>query len=163
MSIHLKRLIVEHEANYANLDRLEEKLSTLRDIVARENKTVAEGREELLASIWTTLGANRKDLRNFDWNLKMLHDLTTYRKRALAHIVAALHILKIVTQDLEEMRERVAAPNLAGSQIKPEVHMDSIKNGLERLREGRSRARQIEEAALRKALAIDENGFELEW
>jgi hypothetical protein len=93
----------------------------------------------------------------------MLRDLTTYRKHASAHIVAALHTLKSVNQDLEEMRERAAAPNLAGSKIKPEVHMNSIKNGLERLRVGRSRARQIEEAALRKALGFDENGFELEW
>jgi hypothetical protein len=162
MSIHLERLIVEHEANYANLDKLEEKLSTLRDIVARENKTVGEGKEELLAYLWTKLGGNRKDLRNFDRNLKMLHDLTIYRKHASAHIVAALHTLKGVSQDLEDMRERVAAPNLAGSKIKPEVHMNSIKNGLERLREGRSRTKQIEEEALRKALGIDENGLELD-
>jgi hypothetical protein len=40
--------------------------------------------------------------------------------------------------------------------------MNSIKNGLERLREGRSRTKQIEEEALRKALGIDENGLELD-
>ena len=162
MSTHLERLIIEHEANYANLDRLDEKLSTLRDIVARENKTVAEGREELLANLWTMLGGNRKDLRNFDRNLKILHDLTVHRKHASAHIVAALHTLQSVSQDMEDMRERVAAPNLAGSKIAPEVHMKSIKNGLERLREGRLRAKKIEEAALRRALGIDENGLELD-
>ncbi|KAJ2921936.1 hypothetical protein H1R20_g15149, partial [Candolleomyces eurysporus] len=161
MSGQLERLIVEHQANHANLDRLEEKLSTLRDIVARENKTVGEAKEELLANLWTMLGGNKKDLRNFETNLKLLHDLTLYRKHASAHVVAALHTLQSVNQDMEDMRERVAAPNLAGSRIAPEVHMNTIKHGLERLKEGRTRARQIGEAALRKALGIDEDGFEL--
>ncbi|RXW16330.1 hypothetical protein EST38_g9520 [Candolleomyces aberdarensis] len=161
MSGQLERLIVEHEANHANLDRLEEKLSTLRDIVARENKTVGEAKEELLGNLWTMLGGNKKDLRNFETNLKLLHDLTLYRKHASAHVVAALHTLKSVSQDMEDMRERVAAPNLAGSRIAPEVHMNSIKHGLERLKEGRTRARQIGEAAFRQALGLDEDGFEL--
>ncbi|RXW16325.1 hypothetical protein EST38_g9519 [Candolleomyces aberdarensis] len=100
------------EAIYANLDRLEEKLSTLRDIVAQENKMVGEAKEELLANLWTMLGGNRKDLRNLNRNLNLLHDLTLYRKRALAHVVATLHALQSVSQDVEDMREGLAAPNL---------------------------------------------------
>lgn len=162
MSTQLERLIVELEANYANLDKLEERLSTVHSIISRENKTVADAKDELLANLWTILGGNRKELRNFESNLKLLHDLTIYRKHAAAQVVATLHALQSVSQDMEDMRERAAAPNLAGRKIAPEVHMNSIKNGLDRLREGRSRARKIEEAALRRALGIDENGFELD-
>ncbi|RXW22849.1 hypothetical protein EST38_g3015 [Candolleomyces aberdarensis] len=160
MSGQLEGLIVEHHANHANLDRLEERLSTLRDILARENKLVGDAKEELLANLWTMLGGNQKGLRNFERNVKLLHDLTLYRKHASAHVIAALHTLQSMSRDMEDMRERVAAPNLSGSRIAPEVHMNSIKHGLERLNDGRTRARQIGEAALRKALGIDEDGFE---
>jgi len=152
LSEHLARLILELESNYENLQNLEETLGVLRDIVGRENKAVAEARDELLANLWTMLGGNRKDLKNFDRNLKMLKDLAVYRKHAAAHVVATLHTLQAVSQDMEDMRERVAAPSLAGSKIAPEVHMMSIKNGLERLKEGRTRTRKIEEAALKRAL-----------
>ncbi|RXW16335.1 hypothetical protein EST38_g9522 [Candolleomyces aberdarensis] len=157
MSIHLERLILEYEVSYANLDRLEEKLGTLRDIIAQEDKTVGEAKEELLANLWTKLGGNRKDLRNFNRNLNLLQDLSYYRRHALAHVVAALHTLRAVDQEMQEMRERVAAPDLAGDRIAPEVHMDSIKIGLERLKEGRSRARKIGQDSLSKALGQDEN------
>ncbi|KAJ3537349.1 hypothetical protein NMY22_g5625 [Coprinellus aureogranulatus] len=152
LSEHLERIILEVETNTQNLDALEEKLNTLRSIVAREDASVSADREELLSYLWTKLGGNRKDLKNFERNLKMLGDLGNYRKAAQARVVATLHTLERVSQDMGDMRERVAAPNLAGSQIAPEIHMKSIRNGLERLSEGRKRARTLEEEALRKAL-----------
>ncbi|TEB25146.1 hypothetical protein FA13DRAFT_1738562 [Coprinellus micaceus] len=152
LSDHLARIILEVETNTQNLDALDEKLNTLRSIVSREDSSVSADREELLSYLWTKLGGNRKDLKNFNRNLKMLSDLGNYRKAAQARVVATLHTLERVSQDMEDMRERVAAPNLAGSTIAPEVHMKSIRKGLERLEEGRKRARSLEEEALRKAL-----------
>lgn len=152
LSGHLERLIIELETNYQTLDSLEEKLGTLRDIVGREDQQITADKEELLSYLWTKLGGNRKDLQNYERNLGLLRELSVHRRQASARVVATLHTLQSVSQDMEEMRERVAGPNLAGSRIGPEVHMRSIQNGLERLREGRSRAKQIEEAALRRAL-----------
>jgi hypothetical protein len=152
LSDHLARIILEVETNTQNLDALDEKLNTLRSIVSREDSSVSADREELLSYLWTKLGGNRKDLKNFNRNLKMLSDLGNYRKAAQARVVATLHTLERVSQDMEDMRERVAAPNLAGSTVAPEVHMKSIRKGLERLEEGRKRARSLEEEALRKAL-----------
>lgn len=152
LSEHLERIILEVETNTQNLDALEEKLNTIREIVAREDASVSADREELLGYLWTKLGGNRKDLRNFARNLKMLGELGNYRKAAQARVTATLHTLERVSQEMEDMRERVAAPNLAGSKIAPEIHMKSIRNGLERLSEGRRRARSLEEEALRKAL-----------
>ncbi|KAJ2911606.1 hypothetical protein MD484_g8806, partial [Candolleomyces efflorescens] len=145
LSTQLERLIVELEVNYSNLEQLEERLSTLREMVARENKAVAAAREELLGHLWTMLGGNKKGLRGFDRNLNILRDLTGYRKQALAHIVVVLHTLQVADQDLQHMRERVAGPNLSGRTIEPEVHMRSINNGLERFKENRWRVRRIEE------------------
>ncbi|KAF6743778.1 hypothetical protein DFP72DRAFT_827157 [Ephemerocybe angulata] len=152
LSNHLERLLLETEVIYESLDRLDERLHTLRDIVGREDERATAGKEELLSYLWTKLGGNRKDLKNFDRNLKILRDLALHRRKASAHVVATIHTLRGVSEDLEDMRERVAAPNLAGSKIAPEVHMKSIRNGLERLQDRRFRARKIEEAVLRRDL-----------
>jgi len=56
---------------------------------------------------------------------------------------------------MEDLRERVAAPELIGSKIPVEVHMKSIRSGLERLKEGRVRSRQLQENAVNRALGIE--------
>lgn len=53
---------------------------------------------------------------------------------------------------MEELRERVAAPELAGGEIPLEVHVRSIRSGIERLNEGRIRAREKEEQAMQRIL-----------
>ena len=88
------------------------------------------------------LGGNKRKLRNFDGHLTLLKDLATYRTQALAHVVAALQTLRGMREDMEDMRERAAAPDLIGSSVPPEVHMKSIEMGLKRLKEGRSRAKK---------------------
>ena len=152
LSIAMQRLILEAEVNLANLDKLEERLSTLHDLISREDSSLTSEKAELLSELWTKLGGNRKTLRNFDSHLLMLKNLGSYRKQALAHVVAALQSLQSMSSDMEEIRERVAAPELTGSKIPIEVHMKSIKSGLERLKEGRLRAKRLEEDAIRRVL-----------
>jgi hypothetical protein len=60
-----------------------------------------------------------------------------------------------MSEDMEDLRERVAAPELVGSSIPVEVHMKSIKGGLERLKQGRIKAQEREAEAVRRVLAID--------
>jgi hypothetical protein len=146
-------MILEAEVNHQNIDALEEKLNTIHRIALRENATIDADREELLSYLWTRLGGNRKDLKNFDRNLGVLGALSTHRKAAQARVAAMLHVLQGVSQDMEDMRERVVAPNLAGSKVTPEIHMRCIRNGLERLTQGRRRARGVEEEARRKTLS----------
>ncbi|KAG6821323.1 hypothetical protein H0H93_000184 [Arthromyces matolae] len=129
LSTSLERLILEAEVNLANLERLEERLSTLHDIVSREDVTISNAKSELLAELWTILGGNRGKLRNFDSHLVLLKNLSSYRKKALAHVVAALQTLKGMSHDMEDIRERVAAPELLGPRIPIEVHIKSIKTG----------------------------------
>jgi len=156
LSTEMERLILEAELNLANLDKLEERLSTLHDIISREDSTLTSEKAELLSELWTKLGGNKKTLRNFEGHLLMLKNLGSYRKQALAHVVAALHSLQSMSSDMEEIRERVAAPELTGSKIPIEVHMNSIKSGLERLKEGKLRAKRLEEDAIRRVLSLEE-------
>lgn len=152
----LSRLVLEAETNLGNLDRLELVLGTLHEMVAREDKSISSEREELLAQLWTKLGGNRRELRGKDQHLKLLKALGEYRKRALVHVVGALQTLQSMSSDMEELRAKVAAPEIVGERIPVEVHMKSIRAGLERLSEGQTRARITEKEAMRRALQLDD-------
>lgn len=154
LSGSMQRLVLEAEVNLSNLEKLEERLSTLHELISREDSSLVFAKSELLSELWTKLGGNRKTLRGFNDHLNMLKNLALYRKKALVHVVSALQSLQAMSSDMEDIRERVAAPELTGSKIPVEVHMKSIKNGLERLKEGRVRAKKLEEEAVRRVLDI---------
>ncbi|OAX31603.1 hypothetical protein K503DRAFT_777439 [Rhizopogon vinicolor AM-OR11-026] len=67
--------------------------------------------------------------------LTFLKDLGHYRKRAQAHILTALQTLNSMSEDMESLRERVAAPELqvTNGRIPLHVHIESIQTGLHRL------------------------------
>ncbi|EIN09879.1 hypothetical protein PUNSTDRAFT_65969, partial [Punctularia strigosozonata HHB-11173 SS5] len=152
----LQRVVVEAQVSQGDLLVLEERLNTLHEIVHRENGSIAGDREELLAQLWTWLGGNKDKLRKYERHLRLLRGVGAYRKRALAHVVATLQTLHGMKADMEELRARVAAVPIGGDKIPVEVHIKSIQYGLERLKEGRARARQVEEDAIRKVLAIQD-------
>ena len=58
---------------------------------------------------------------------------------------------------MEELRERASAPELTGNDIPMEIHARAIRAGVERLNEGRVRAKQLGEATTKHAFAIDES------
>lgn len=155
LSANMERLILEAEYSLHNLKSLEDKLGTLHEVVSREDSSISSARTELLAELWTILGGNKKEMRNFDHHLNLLKGLSIYRRQALIHVVAALETLRAMSEDMADMRERVAAPDLVGSKVPVEVHMKSIRMGLERLKEGRIRAKRLEEDAVRRVLSME--------
>jgi len=152
MSSNLERIIVEAEANHQNLEKLEGHLAVMHELLSREERDVSLDKSKVLADLWTMLGGNGDQLRNFERNLALLRDLTSYREEALAHVVAALHTLKVMSEDMEDMRDRVAAPELTGSSIPVEVHMRSIAVGLARLQQGRMMAQRMDGDAMQRAM-----------
>ncbi|TDL17407.1 hypothetical protein BD410DRAFT_901493 [Rickenella mellea] len=152
LSSNLARLILEAEGSLHNLDKLELQLQTIHEIAAREDASLLHSRDELLAALWTQLGGNRAQMRGFDAHLGLLKDVGTYRSRALAHVAAALQTLQALSTDMEELRERVAKPELAGGEIPLEVHVKSIRSGVERLTKGRERAQKREQEAYERIL-----------
>ncbi|KAJ7066693.1 hypothetical protein C8F01DRAFT_1124224 [Mycena amicta] len=155
LSFTMARLVVEFELNLHNLDKLEEQLSVLHELVSRENTSISSAQSELLADLWTKLGGNRDKLRGYEHHLGLLKGLGEYRKKALAHVVGALHALAQMSEEIENLRERVAAPELVGGRIPLEVHIRSIQGGLERLNEGRSKAKVRESEAAKRALGVE--------
>jgi len=134
LSANMQRLVLEAEVSISDLNKLEEHLKSVHEIVSREGLSISSAKSELLAQLWTMLGGNRDLLRGMDENIALLRGVGGYRSRALAHVVAALQILESMAEDMEELRERVAAPELVGDAIPIDVHMKSLRDGLERLK-----------------------------
>ena len=137
---HMVRLREEAGISMGHLMRLEEHLMVLHEVTHRDNKDLTAAQEEVLAELWTWLGGNKRKLKKMDLNLDLLKNVEKYRKKGLAHIVATLETLNTLDADMEELRTRVAAPDIVGDKIPIEVHVKSIKAGIERLKEGQMRA-----------------------
>jgi hypothetical protein len=152
LSSSMQRLIIEAQISLSNLDKLEERLSALHEYVLREDSSLSSAKSELLSELWTKLGGNKRQLRGYESHLFLLQNLSVYRKRALVHIVAALNMLEGMNEDMEDLRERVAIPEIVGGSIPVEVHIRSIRSGLERLKAGRVKAEEREHVAVRMAL-----------
>ncbi|KAE9383093.1 hypothetical protein BT96DRAFT_789435, partial [Gymnopus androsaceus JB14] len=135
------QLIIETEIQLANLEKLEERLSVIHEIVLREDSTISSAKSDLLSELWTRLGWHRRSLDRYDSHLKLLSELGDYRQQALAHVISALHTLRALSGDMDNLRERVAEPQLAGTNIPFEAHVHSIQLGLQRLRALRTDAR----------------------
>ena len=153
---HMVRLREEAEVSMDHLLRLEEHLIVLHEITHRENKDLTAAQEDILAELWTWLGGNRDRLRRMDLDLDLLKNVENYRKKAKAHVVSTLQTLQTLDADMEELRTRVAAPEIVGDKIPIEVHVMSIKAGVERLKDGQIRASLSQRDIHDKVLEIDQ-------
>jgi hypothetical protein len=152
LSANMQRLVLEAEVSVSDLNKLEEHLKSIHEVVSREDSSISAARDELLAQLWTILGGNKAQLKGMVEHRALLNGVGEYRKRALAHVVAALQTLETMAEDMEELRERVAAPELVGDAIPIDVHMKSIRSGLERLKGRRTGAKQLEEQIVSRIL-----------
>ncbi|KAI0697038.1 hypothetical protein BC835DRAFT_1270949 [Cytidiella melzeri] len=155
LETQISRIRLEAEATAILLNNLEQSLITLHELLTRENITLSHEKEELLAELWTKLGGNRKKLRGVNNHMWLMQRVGDWRMRAQVHVVATLQALDSMSEDMEDLRERVAKPELIGEGVPPEVHMKSIQAGLDRLKVDRKRAKEREEENLRRALSID--------
>ncbi|CAE6449859.1 unnamed protein product [Rhizoctonia solani] len=155
MESTIRKLIHEAEINIVALDKLEGQLDLINEMILREDEGIRAQAEEVLGELWTKLGGNKKKLHNFRSHRMLLNEIRVYRKRALAHVSSTLVQLQGLSADLDDLRQRVATPALAGEEagIPLEVHIGSMQKGTERLLEGRKRAREREDAYLQKVLA----------
>ncbi|KAI9509813.1 hypothetical protein F5148DRAFT_977694 [Russula earlei] len=162
LSANMQRLILEAQVSNSDLDKLEEHLNSIYDVVSREDSSIATAKEELLAQLWTKLGFNHHELKGMDNRLALLRGIDEYRKRARAHVKAALHTLETMEGDMEDLRERVTAPQLVGDAIPLDVHMKSLRSGIERLKGRRTGAKRLEEEIINRIMgSVDSDGVKV--
>ena len=134
LAASLARLIESNQQAYASLDALEEDLHNIHTIVTQE-KQFQKGIQEqdILTSLWSLLGGNKRMKAIFKTNLSTLSDFEQTRKttkEVVAQTAVAYH--KMMLQ-IEHLREEVSRPGLR-DEVPVEVHVRTIQLGIESLR-----------------------------
>ncbi|KAF3925220.1 hypothetical protein ABW20_dc0104139 [Dactylellina cionopaga] len=154
MDGQLQRLVMEAQGVLSILDQLEERLTTIHEIVSREANHVKMENDEVLSAILTKLGANKQKIARNKEHVKLLNNVGHYRKTALNHVSATVVELERMSADLEQLRETVAAPHLLDGvvEVPIELHIRNIDQGILRLTAGRlkvsSRKEEYHQAVL---------------
>lgn len=144
----ISMLVQEAQALLSVLLNMEDRLDLIHDIAVRDNVKAQGSKEEVLSELWTLLGGNSKKLGKLDSQLKLLKQVNTYRQSALAHVSGTLVKLQAMSHDLEDLRER-----MGGVEMVPlSVHIENIELGVERLEQGRAKARELESEVMRRTL-----------
>ncbi|WPG98863.1 Hypothetical protein R9X50_00166100 [Acrodontium crateriforme] len=153
----INALITEAQALLSILDNLDARLDVIASIALRDDSRVQDNREELFAYLWTKLGGNRNSVAKLDSQLNLLKEVGNYRRLAWAHVTTTIVKLQSIRDNLEDLRERVAMPEVVGTdQVPLEVHIGAINLGIERLEAQRDESRRVEKENYARILARGE-------
>lgn len=141
-------LINEAHTLLDTLDNLDGRLDVIASIATRDGISVEDGKDELLSLLWTKLGGHRNSVAKLDKQLSLLTDVGSYRRMAWAHVNGAVIKLMAIRDNLEDLRERVAMPEVVGAVVPLEVHIQNINLGIERLEQQRDSSRRMEQERL---------------
>ena len=72
---------------------------------------------------------------------------------------ACVEALQALAADVEELRASAAAPEIVGDSVPPEVLIRSIGSQIERLKEGKQRASERQQAMMNRMLAAPDDVF----
>ncbi len=152
----IRKLIDEAQALLLVLNNLENRLNVIHDISARDGVHALHQRDEILSELWTMVGGNKGKLFKTTRQLGLLRQVGMYRKTAWAHVTTTIVKLQAIESGLEDLRERVGAPELlrdsGRKNVVLSVHIENIQRGVERLEGQRDENRKIENEVIRKAL-----------
>lgn len=150
----IKNLIDEAQAILMVLTNIEDRLDTIHGIATRDDMHTKALKEEILSELWTMVGGNRNKINKMDRKLNLLQQVGVYRKTAYAHVSGTIIRLQAMGAGLEDLRERVASPELLKDRIDIplSVHIESITKGVERLEQSRIQARKVEDEHIRRTL-----------
>lgn len=156
----IHRLIAEAQALLMILTNLDDRLETIGGIAHRDDSHARAAKEDVLSLLWTRVGGNKGKIANMNRQLILLKNVGTYRASALAHVQGTVLRLQAIESGLEDLRERVGAPELMKDRvaIPLSVHLESIARGVERLEEKRSSARKQENEVIRRTLERPADG-----
>jgi hypothetical protein len=128
-----------------DLHRMEERLSTIRNVASDEAQMRLLEKAELLADIWTWFGGNRKYIHAVERNLRALRLLFEQHGFADRAISSAQTELRAMQEALEDLRPLASRPLVFDSGFSIDLVMDEIKAGSERVRK---RQKEVMEARI---------------
>ncbi|THV07213.1 hypothetical protein K435DRAFT_742176 [Dendrothele bispora CBS 962.96] len=133
----VKLFVLEVEKHIYPLKKMEQQLKEIHRTVKQDASELSEAQEEVLASLWTQLGWNKRQTKGFEENFILLLSIDGYRKEALARVEGALLQLDYMEKKMEQLRLRLRAPELLGPRIAMEDHIQSIEIGINNLNEAK--------------------------
>jgi hypothetical protein len=145
-------LITDAEALMKIMDDLDGRLDVIHDIITRDGVHVKGSRDELFAQLWTKLGGNRSSVQKVENQLALLRQVGTSRQTAWNFLQATLIRLQEIAAGLEDLRERVAAPEIVGTDVPLQQHIQVIQMGVERLEIQRDNSRTLQMESYRKIM-----------
>lgn len=150
----INRLVLEAQALLGILTNLEDRLDVIHGIAIRDDMKAQTSRQEVLSELWTMLGGNRGKVGKFNSQINLLKQVNSYRQTAYAHVSGTMLKLQAMGVELEELRERVGGVELLGGKmgVPLRLHIENIEMGVERLEEGRGKARDLESEMMRKTV-----------
>lgn len=156
----IQRLIDTAVALLSVLQNLDERLDTIHHIAIGDDATITKNQEELLAQLLTKLGRNNSKVNKNNSHLRLLKNISAYRKQALNHVSATLLKLREIQAELENLREGVAAPEVLGwrDALPITYHLDIIDKGVDRLKQARGENRRVESEMYRNQIRGGESG-----
>lgn len=165
VSDKIAQLIVEAQDVLRTLERTDDSLSSIHDFVVRTHDAVKLRKDDTFWTLWTLIGANRRQMHNLDAQLRLLRLVGTQRSDAVRMVTELKEDLERIQHQLDDLRQRVVEPEIAvigsgvlqqqqgGGGIPLAAHIDRINMGVERLEAARSRIRAIENDRIREVLA----------
>ncbi|KAJ3528845.1 hypothetical protein NM688_g7937 [Phlebia brevispora] len=142
LAAEMSEVILQCDATQSIFDKLGQDLAVLHEILTREFSSATKEKSYLLAALWTKLGGNKRQIVDVNARLTVLKELRSYRTDVKGHVGNSAQAVQTLTEDLEDLRARVAVPALVEERIPVEVQLRSIKTGLERLVMGRRGLRE---------------------
>jgi hypothetical protein len=163
---NLRLLVADGETIFASLTQLTEQHKPIYDEIVREVVDIKKEEAVVLSSLWTKVGGNAAQRKNFRENAELLALIGSYEEQARGYVESTVLELDRMTADLENLRRRVAEPLLiSGSSngkggkrgrdddiasIPLSVHLDAIEGAVERLVRKRAQRREKEGNWLKK-------------
>ncbi|KAL2178778.1 uncharacterized protein P884DRAFT_258060 [Thermothelomyces heterothallicus CBS 202.75] len=145
-------LILEARSILHTLARAEEHLDNIYSFVTRTQQTVQSRRDDVLWTLWTLVGGNRRRLDSLDGQLTLLKQVDAQRSDAVRQVSELIVELEKIQAGLGDLRERVGLVR-ERDEVPLSVHIDSINRGVERLEAARARIQAVEEDRMREVLA----------
>jgi hypothetical protein len=118
-----------------DLQRMEGRLSTIRDVSSGEVKVRLAEKAELLADLWTWFGGNKRHLAMLDRSLQSLRMLYEYHGLADRCVASAQAELRGMREALEGLRPLVSDALVLESDFSIEAIVEQIRLGGERVRQ----------------------------
>lgn len=136
------------------LDNLDQRLDTINELAVRDGATVTKRQDDLLSHLWTKLGGNSASVKHGNRQLNLLHNVQSYRRRALKHVTDTLMKLQEIQAELENLHTSVSEPETLGARSNAPItfHIELIEHGVERLRLAKGTSERIEKAHINNGM-----------